>query len=299
MKRYKTNIRRFKIQRDREKYLHISYKPRLDLSNSGSTEHLALIGTDQLIPELMDYLQEKIDHPENVTGIPTGINQLDQLTDGLQPGELILIAGVDDCHLDDAASAIVRHISINEELPVAIFSSKRKAVQTLLGMASAMAHIKKENLRAGLIPLDKKSDLNQALHKLQNASLYIDDSAKLEINKMRNNLHNLKHQRGFLGLVVVDGVGITKRAALTHEINSKMELHEGLQFLKNLALELCTPIIILASLNTNLHPHFDQENFDSSDLIIKLSQSKKTEQIQASILKNRNGPIKKLELPLT
>lgn len=262
-------------------------------------EYLNLIGADQLTSELIDYFQEKIDNPENITGIPTGIDQLDQLTDGLQPGELILITGVDDCHLDDVACAIARHVSINEELPVAIFSSKRKAVQTLLGMASAMAQIKKENLRAGLIPLDKKSDLNQALQKLQNASLYIDDSAKLEINKMRNNLRNLKRQRGFLGLVVVDGVGITKRIALTHEINAKMEPHESLQFLKNLALELCTPVIVLANLNANLHPHFNQEKFDSSDLIVELSQSKKKEQIQASILKNRNGPTKKLDLLLT
>ena len=138
MREYKANIRKFKTQRDRAKHLHIPFQSKLEQPNSSSMEYLNLIGADQLTSELIDYFQEKIDNPENITGIPTGIDQLDQLTDGLQPGELILITGVDDCHLDDVACAIARHVSINEELPVAIFSSKRKAVQTLLGMASAI-----------------------------------------------------------------------------------------------------------------------------------------------------------------
>ena len=263
-----------------------------------SSNQSDLMGMPFLVSEMRDYLQERMDVPDLITGIPTGFPELDQVTDGLQPGDLILVGGSNERHLEDVANVVALHVSTHESLPVAVFSSRRKATQLLISMTASMTGIDLQQLRSGQVPDDKRSDLSLAIQRLQSTSLYIDDSASLEMHQFRRKLRRLHDQCGMLGLVVIDNPVSLRDSQVETADTREPEQIQALLSLKRIATALRIPVMVLCPRKYDAHGGLGSTEVAISDLAINLMSESASfiKDIQsissiAKIIKNRGGVI--------
>ncbi|MBI3759601.1 MAG: replicative DNA helicase, partial [Deltaproteobacteria bacterium] len=174
-----------------------------NIGEEGSRMKQGFQGMDSLVVELLDRVQEMADNPNDITGVPTGFYDLDRMTSGFQAGDMIVLAARPSMGKTALAINIAEHVALHEELPVAVFSMEMGASQLAVRIVGSIGRIDQTHLRTGKLTDDEWPRLTEAIEKLRNVSLHIDETPGLTVSELRANARRLALQcGGKLGLIV-------------------------------------------------------------------------------------------------
>jgi replicative DNA helicase len=210
----------------------------------------------QEIQPLLTQVVERIDelyHREgssDVTGVPSGFTDLDKMTSGLQPGDLIIVAGRPSMGKTSFSMNIGEHVAIEQGLPVAVFSMEMGAVQLAMRMLGSVGMLDQHRMRTGKLVAEDWPRVTHAVQLMQDAQVYIDESPSLSAMEIRARTRRLARQCGQLGLIVIDYLQLM--SANRSGENRATEISEISRSLKGLAKELNCPLIALSQLNRGL-----------------------------------------------
>ncbi|MFZ1640612.1 MAG: replicative DNA helicase [Candidatus Contendobacter sp.] len=203
--------------------------------------------------ERIDILFQR-DNP--ITGIPTGWQDFDEMTAGLQRGDLIVIAGRPSMGKTALAMNIVEFAAIQVKCPVAVFSMEMPGESLIMRLVSSLGRIDQHKVRTGRLEEEDWPRLTSAVTILSQARLFIDDSSNLSPNELRARARRLHRQEGQLGLIVVDYLQLMQVPG-TNETRAT-EVSEISRSLKALAKELSVPVLALSQLNRTLEQRGDK-----------------------------------------
>ncbi len=205
---------------------------------------------------LLTQVMERIDtlyHRENpslVTGVPTGFTDLDQMTSGLQEGDLVIIAARPSMGKTSLALNIAEHVAIDNRLPVAVFSMEMSGTQLATRMLGSVGRLDQHKLRTAQLTDEDWSRLTHAVGKLHDAPVHIDETPGLNPLELRARARRLHRQYGKLGLVVIDYLQLMSGSSQGE--NRATEISEISRSLKGLAKELKVPVVALSQLNRSV-----------------------------------------------
>jgi replicative DNA helicase len=228
-----------------------------NIGEEGSKMKKGFQAMDSLVVDLLDRVQEMADNPNDITGVPTGFYDLDRMTAGLQPGDMVVLAARPSMGKTAFAINIAEHVALNEGLPVAVFSMEMGAAQLAVRIVGSIGRIDQGHLRTGKLSDEEWPRLTEAIEKLRNISLHIDETAGLTASELRANARRLARQCGKLGLIVVDYLQLMSGSSGDNE-NRATELGEISRGLKMLAKELGCPVIALSQLNRSVEQRPDK-----------------------------------------
>jgi replicative DNA helicase len=214
---------------------------------------------DSLVVQLLDRVQELAENgAEDVTGVRTGFYDLDRMTSGLQPGDLIVLAARHSMGKTAFALNIGEHVAVNEGLPVVVFSMEMGAAQLALRVVGSLGRIDQSHLRTGNLRDDEWSRLSESVEKLRNASIFIDETPGLSPGELRARARRQARQCGQLGLIIIDYLQLMSGSGGGSEENRATVLGEISRGLKALAKELRCPVIALSQLNRSVETRTDK-----------------------------------------
>jgi replicative DNA helicase len=229
-----------------------------NIGEEGSRMKQGFQSMDTLVVALLDRVQEMADNPNDITGVPTGFYDLDRMTSGLQPGDLVVLAARPSMGKTAFAINIAEHVALNEGLPVAVFSMEMGASQLAVRVVGSIGRIDQGHLRSGKLTDDEWPRLTEAIEKLRTVSLHIDETPGLTPSELRANARRLARQCGKLGLIVVDYLQLMSGSGGSGGDNRATELGEISRGLKMLAKELQCPVIALSQLNRSVEQRTDK-----------------------------------------
>jgi replicative DNA helicase len=291
------------------------------IGEEGSRTKQGFQSMDQLVVQLLDRVQELAENgAEDVTGVRTGFYDLDRMTAGLQPGDLVVLAARPSMGKTAFALNIAEHVAAQEGLPVVVFSMEMGASQLALRVVGSLGRIDQSGLRTGRLRDDEWGRLSDAVEKLRSVSLFIDETPGLNPAELRARARRQARQCGKLGLIVVDYLQLMSGSSSSEE-NRATVLGEISRGLKALAKELQCPVIALSQLNRSVETRPDKRPMMSdlresgaieqdADVIMFIyrddyynKESKEPGVAEIIIGKQRNGPVGTVRLtflkPLT
>jgi replicative DNA helicase len=195
----------------------------------------------------------QLDNP--ITGVPTGFPDLDHLTAGLQPSDLVIVAGRPSMGKTALAINMAEHVVIKTGRPVVVFSLEMPGEQLAMRMMSSLARIDQHKVRTGKLEDEDWPRLTSAVSLLADAPLFIDDTAAMTPTEIRARCRRLKREHD-LGLVVVDYLQLMQVPG--GKESRAMEISEISRSLKALAKELDVPVVALSQLNRSLEQRPDK-----------------------------------------
>jgi replicative DNA helicase len=210
----------------------------------------------QGLQDLLGKVVERVDalysqaNQSDVTGVPTGFTDLDRMTSGLQPGDLVIVAGRPSMGKTSIALNMGEHVAIDQGLPVAVFSMEMGATQLAMRMVCSVGRLDQQRFRTGRLIDDDWPRLTSAIQKMQEAQLFIDETPALNSLELRARSRRLSRQCGQLGMVIVDYLQLMSSASSGE--NRATEISEISRGLKALAKELNCPVVALSQLNRSL-----------------------------------------------
>lgn len=225
------------------------------LSIRDKTARKGIISLKELSNIAVEKYLALIENKNAVTGVGSGFFDLDKLTAGFQPGELIIIAARPSMGKTAFTLNIAAHVGIEEKNPVAFFSLEMGAEQLFNRLIGAYAEIDLSRLRSGFIKAEDYNRLTQAAGHLAEAPMYIDETASLTIGDLRNKARRLVHQHG-VRLLMVDYLQLM--SAPQRFENKAAEVGEISKGLKSIARELSIPVIALSQLNRGVEARTDK-----------------------------------------
>src|SRR5450756_1675578 len=224
-----------------------------EIAEAGARGHQGLVEIQPILAQVMeriDMLYHR-DNPSDITGIATGFNDLDQKTSGLQQGDLIIVAGRPSMGKTSFALNIAEHVAVNDRLPVAVFSMEMSGSQLAMRMLGSIGRLDQMKLRTGRLSDEDWSRLTDAVGKVHDAPIHIDETPALNALELRARARRMHRQYGGLGLIVVDYLQLMSSSGGAGE-NRATEISEISRGLKALAKELKVPVVALSQLNRSL-----------------------------------------------
>ncbi len=285
-----------------------------EIAEAGARGHQGLVEIQPILAQVMeriDILYHQ-DNPSDITGIATGFNDLDQKTSGLQKDDLIIVAGRPSMGKTAFALNIAEHVAVNDRLPVAVFSMEMAGTQLAMRMLGSIGRLDQMKLRTGRLSDEDWSGLTDAMAKLHDAPIHIDETPALNCLELRARARRMHRQYGTLGMVVVDYLQLMSSASYGE--NRATEISEISRSLKALAKELHVPVVALSQLNRGLEQRPNKRPVMSdlresgaieqdADLILfiyrdEVYNPETADKGKAEIIigKQRNGPIGTLNL---
>lgn len=258
--------------------------------------------------EVVSYIDELRKTNSNVTGIATGFKDLDNMTAGLQRGDLVIVAGRPSMGKTTFSMNIAENVALGSQLPVAIFSLEMPARSLVMRMISSLGRVPQEKLRRG--KLDTHEEMPKfmlALQQLNTAPIFIDDGSNISATELRARVRRLKRDHGDLGLVLIDYLQLMQLPEGSD--NRATQIGDISRTLKLLAKEMDVPVMALSQLNRSLENRPDKRPIMSdiresgaieqdADVIMFVYRDevyhKETEDkgmAEIIIGKQRNGPI--------
>ena len=291
------------------------------IGEEGSRQSQGFQGIDKLMVPLLDRVQELHDNgAEEVTGVRTGFYELDRMTAGLQKGDLLVLAARPSMGKTAFALNIAENVAVKEGLPVLVFSMEMGASQLALRLVGSLGRIDQQNLRTGRLDNGEWERLTEAVERLKQVQLYIDETAALTSSELRARARRMARQFGTLGLIVIDYLQLMSGSSGSDE-NRATELGEISRGLKALAKELKCPVLALSQLNRSVESRTDKHPMMSdlresgaieqdADIIMFIyrddyynKDSKEPGVAEIIVAKQRNGPTGEVKLtflkPLT
>lgn len=205
--------------------------------------------------EQIDHLYHR-DNPSGITGVPTGYAKLDQMTSGLQPGDLIILAARPSMGKTALALNIAEHVAVDNGLPVVIFSMEMSGTQLMTRMLASVSHVDSQKMRTGKLDDREWGDLSGGMSKLHEVPLYIDEGGALTATEIRSRARRLKRQHSKLGLIVIDYLQLMESSG--QEDLRAMALGEITRSLKGAAKELDVPVLLLSQLSRKVEERPDK-----------------------------------------
>lgn len=206
-----------------------------------------LVHIKDAITAAVDRIDELYHSDNPITGLPTGLLDLDSKTSGLQPGELIIVAGRPSMGKTAFAMNIAEHAVIKARVPVAVFSLEMPRQQLVMRMFSSLGRIDHQRVRTGRLNDDDWPRLTSATSLLSKAPLFVDDTPALTATELRARARCLKREHD-LGLIVIDYLQLMTGPGE----NRNQEVAKISASLKALAKELNVPVVVLSQLNRGL-----------------------------------------------
>lgn len=255
-----------------------------------------------------------------ISGLATGFTIFDQMTDGLHPGEMIIVAARPSMGKTALAMNIVEHVALNLEAPkpVGVFSLEMSTQQLVQRMLCSRARVNMKKIRSGMLARAEHGKLNDAAAALSESSIFIDDTASLTIFELRAKARRMR-DRHRIELIAIDYLQLCRSTSRRGQDNRQIEIAEISSGIKALAKELEIPIIVLAQLNRQPEqrgggkPRMSdlresgslEQDADVVALLVRPEVYEEDEDARSEmagkaellIAKQRNGPIG--EIPLT
>ncbi|MBN9286642.1 MAG: replicative DNA helicase [Gammaproteobacteria bacterium 39-13] len=203
-----------------------------------------------IVSKTLDNIEKRFQEHNPITGIPTGFADFDRMTAGMQPGDLVIVAGRPSMGKTVLGMNIAEHAAIRSQKSVLVFSMEMPGEALALRMLSSLGRIDQNKLRTGKLAEEDWTRLTSAVGLLSNAKLYIDETPALTPIEMRARARRVARERDALGLIVVDYLQLMRGGSNSE--NRTAEISEISRSLKALAKELHVPIIALSQLNRSL-----------------------------------------------
>ena len=219
------------------------------LNDEASKSDSSLSSMKDLIPRTIDRLHELSNKRDGLIGSSTGFKDLDKKLQGLQKGDLVVVAGRPSMGKTSFAMNIAENVLLDEESKgaVLIFSLEMPGEYLTTRMLSGMSKLDQQNVRSGMLKDQELRELLSEGEKLKNMPLWIDDSSILSPMELRAKARRLKRQEGELSLIVVDYLQLMQLPlSVENRVNQISEISRSL---KSLAKELDVPVIALSQLN--------------------------------------------------
>ncbi|MFJ2191611.1 replicative DNA helicase [Kitasatospora sp. NPDC087861] len=275
-------------------------------------EILAVTSQQPAVDSLADVMEGTLDEIEaigtsqTILGVPTGFEDLDKLTNGLRPGQLIVIASRPAMGKSTLALDILRSSAIHHGLPAVLFSTETGRNEVAMRLLSAEARVPLHHMRSGNMTNDGWTRLARRMPDVSEALLFIDDAPKLTLTEIRSKCRRLK-QRNDIKLAVIDYVQLLDYGHRRFQSRYE-EINEISRHLKILARELEIPIIALSQLNRGIEHRTDKRPQlfdlrdsgtleDDADLVILLhredayeKESPRAGEADLIVAKHRAGP---------
>ena len=230
------------------------------IAEVGAKAKQGFVKIDPLLTETVeriDMLYSR-ENKDDVIGLATGYVDLDRMTSGLQPGELIIIAARPSMGKTALAMNIVEHVTLNLKKTAAVFSMEMSGTQLALRMIGSVGRVDQHKLRSGTFEESEWPKLVDAVGKLNDANIHIDDTAGLNTLEVRTRARRLHRETGGLNLIVVDYLQLMSGSASGREENRATEVAEISRGLKSLAKELKVPVVALSQLNRSVESRVDK-----------------------------------------
>jgi replicative DNA helicase len=281
------------------------------IAEAGAKSQQGFVRIDPLLTETVeriDMLYNR-ENKNDVIGLATGFSDLDRMTSGLQPGELTIIAARPSMGKTALAMNIVEHATLHLKKAVAVYSMEMSGTQLAMRMIGSVGRFDQHELRTGTFKDDDWSRMVESVGKLNEAQLYIDDSAGLNALEVRSRARRLHRQCGGLSLIVVDYLQLMSGTGGGREENRATEIAEISRSLKGLAKDLKVPVVALSQLNRSVESRQDKRPMMSdlresgaieqdADLILFIyrdevynpGNEEKRGVAEILIAKQRNGP---------
>ena len=207
-----------------------------------------------ILNDTFKYIERLYERQEHVTGVPTGLTKLDEMTAGLQPSDLILIAGRPSMGKTAFALCIAQHVGIKMRMKILVLSLEMSSQQLVQRMLSAEGRVDSLSVRTGRLQMQDWSRLTSAAGRLSEAPIFIDDSPGLSVLEVRAKARRMKSEHG-LDLIIIDYLQLMRgRANLD---NRQQEISEISRSLKALAKELNVPVVALSQLSRAIETRGD------------------------------------------
>lgn len=260
---------------------------------------------NRLLSEAVDRIDQLYRSTSPLTGVPTGFNDFDEMTSGLQPADLIIIAGRPSMGKTSLAMNMAENAAVGHKVPVAVFSMEMPGSQLAMRMMASLGRINAHRVRTGKLEEEDWPRLTSAVSLLNEAPIYIDDTPGLTPMELRARARRLKREKG-LGLILIDYLQLMQ--STDNEENRATEISNITRALKGLAKELHVPVIAMSQLNRSVEQRTDKRPVMSdlresgaieqdADVIVFIYRDEKYNEnspdkgiAEVIIGKQRNGP---------
>ena len=203
-----------------------------------------------LLAKAVDKIEMLYEQDGDITGASTGFTDLDEKTSGLQPSDLIIVAGRPSMGKTTIAMNMAENVALKSGMPVAVFSMEMPGEALAMRMMSSLGRIDQHKVRTGKLDDDDWPRLTSAINLLAETKLFIDDTPALTPTEVRSRARRLTREHGQLGLIVLDYLQLMQSPSSGE--NRVQQISDISRGLKALAKELNVPVIALSQLNRNL-----------------------------------------------
>ncbi|HRF83743.1 MAG: replicative DNA helicase [Xanthomonadales bacterium] len=225
------------------------------IAEAGSRGRQDFTPVNRALTEAFEVLQNRYNAGGGVTGLATGYTEFDEMTAGLQPTDLVILAARPSMGKTTLALNMAEYAAMKSKKPVAVFSMEMSASQLALRLISSLGRVNATRLRTGQLEDEDWSRVTSAIKMLRDARIFIDDTPALSPDVLRSKARRLKREHG-LGLIVIDYLQLMQVPGNSE--NRATEISEISRSLKALAKELNVPVIALSQLNRSLETRTDK-----------------------------------------
>jgi replicative DNA helicase len=265
-----------------------------------------------LLKESFERITALYEAGAEVTGVPAGFRDLDRLTSGFQPGNLVVVAARPSMGKSALGLCIATNLAVRHETPVALFTLEMSKSEVTQRLMCSEAKVESQRLRTGKLAVDDWPRLTAACDKLAKAPIYVDDTGSITMMEIRSKARRLKSREPNLGLIVVDYMQLMTSGASAE--NRVQEVSQISRSLKQLARDLDVPILALSQLSRAVEQRHDKRPILSdlresgsieqdADLVVFIyrdeyynDESDQQGIAEVILAKHRNGPTDSIKL---
>jgi replicative DNA helicase len=281
-----------------------------DLSQDRISTEFAHI--DQLLKESFERITQLYEAGADVTGTPTGFKELDRLTSGFQPGNLIILAARPSMGKSALGLCMAANLAVRDNVPVGIFTLEMSKAEVTQRLMCSEAKVESQRLRTGKLAVDDWPRLTAACDKLAKAPIYVDDTGSINLMEIRSKARRLKAQQPTLGLLLIDYLQLMTSGGTPE--NRVQEVSQISRSLKVLARDLDVPIVAMSQLSRAVEQRHDKRPILSdlresgsieqdADLVMFIyrdeyynDESDQQGIAEVNVAKHRNGPTDSIKL---
>ena len=207
-------------------------------------------GVNPLLETAIGRIETLFNSDGDITGLTTGFTDLDGMTSGLQPSDLVIVAGRPSMGKTSFAMNLVENAVLSQEKPILGFSMEMPADSLIIRMLSSVGRIDQTRIRNGKLEQEDWPKLSTAVNKLKDVPLFIDDTAALTPTEIRSRARRMAREHGPLGMIMVDYLQLMQIAGSSE--GRTAEISEIPRSLKAIAKEFQCPMVALSQLNRSL-----------------------------------------------
>ncbi|WP_335342257.1 replicative DNA helicase [Sedimenticola hydrogenitrophicus] len=236
--------------RDSSELLDAAESRVFEIAEQGAKGKGGFVGIKTLLTQAVDKIETLFSQDQPITGLSTGFADLDKMTSGLQPADLVIVAGRPSMGKTTFAMNVAENVALLSGKPVAVFSMEMPGESLAMRMMSSLGRINQTRVRTGKLEDDEWPRLTSAVSMLAETKFYIDDTPALSPLEVRARARRLMREHGELGLIMLDYLQLMQVPGMSD--NRTNEISTISRSLKALAKELNVPVIALSQLNRSL-----------------------------------------------